>query len=266
MNLFDSERQMAKVPEKIAGEVSKSILKRCVGERLRTLRQLAGLSQSELAERLHIGQGALSRLEKRADLQLSTLRAYVEAVGASLKIEVSFGSDCECLDIFDDGHVDDDQYLLPIFKDEHFRPSRDVVLSIRPRYTSLILEGRKTVELRRRFPQQMPSGTLAFLYSTTPEQALVGTALITKVYKKPIGAIWSKFAKSACVDRGNFEAYFAGLNEGFVLQFENVRSFQRRVGLKELRDRFKFEPPQSFLYARPFLREALLYERSEVPY
>jgi predicted transcriptional regulator/DNA-binding XRE family transcriptional regulator len=257
---------MAKVAKKITSDVSKSSSEKCVGERLRALRLLAGLSQNELAARLHIGQGALSRLEKRSDLQLSTLRSYVESVGASLKIEASFGNAGECLDIFDEGRVDDNQYLLPIFKEEHFRPSRDVVLSIKPHYTSLILKGRKSVELRRRFPAQMPSGTLAFLYSTTPEQAVVGTALIMKVHKKPVKAIWSKFAKSACIDKGDFEAYFAGLHEGFALQFEDVRCFRRAVGLKELRERFSFEPPQSFLYARPFLREALLYERSEVPY
>lgn len=256
---------MAKVAE-IAGDVSRCPTDRCIGERLRALRELAGLTQGDLADRLDMDQGALSRLERRADLQLSTLRAYVESVGAALKIEACFGGARENFDIFDDSRVDDDQYLLPIFKEEHFRPSRDVVLSIKPRYTSLILKGRKTVELRRRFPAQMPSGTLAFLYSTTPEQAVVGTALIKGVHKKPVKTIWTKFGKSACIDKGDFEAYFAGLQEGFVLQFENVRSFRRAVGLKELRDRFSFEPPQSFLYARPFLREALLYERSEIPY
>ncbi len=257
---------MAKIAKMTAGNVSKLDSEKCVGAHLRALRELAGLSQIELATRLNISRGTLSRLEKRDDLQLSTLKAYVEATGALLKIEAFFGSAGEGVCVFDNGCVDDDQYILPIFKAEHFRPSRDVVLSIKPYYTSLILEGRKTVELRRRFPVQMPSGTLAFLYSTTPEQALVGTALIKTVQKKPVKTIWSKFGKSACIDKGDFEAYFAGLDEGFVLQFEDVRSFSRVVGLKELRDRFSFEPPQSFLYARPFLRDALLHERSEVPY
>lgn len=256
---------MAKVVKKIAGDVPKPGREKSVGERLRALRELTGLSQSQLAARLRISQGALSRLEKRADLQLSTMKAYVELLGASLKIEVAFANNAQRLDLFDDTRVDDDQYLLPIFTEEQFRASRDVVLSIKPHYTSLILQGRKTVELRRRFPAQMPSGTLAFLYSTTPDQALVGTAQIAKVHKKPIKMIWSKFSKSACIDKSNFETYFAGLHEGFALEFEDVRTFPRAVGLKELRERFSFEPPQSFLYARPFLREALLYERPEVP-
>lgn len=256
---------MAKAAKGIAINAPEPCSDSCVGDHLRTLRRLAGLSQSTVAARLQIG-GALSRIEKRNDIQLSTLKAYVEAVGAILKIEAYFGTASEQIDIFDDGRVDDNQYMLPNFKEEHFRPSRDVVLSIKPHYTSLILKGYKTVELRRRFPGQMPSGTLAFLYSTTPEQALVGTAMIKKVHKKPLQTIWSKFAKSACIEKHDFEAYFSGLNEGYALQFEDVRSFSRSVGLKELRDRFSFEPPQSFLYARPFLREALLNERPETPH
>ena len=85
---------------------------------------------------------ALSRLEKRDDLQLSTLKAYVEAVGGSLKIEAIFERAGERIDVFDNGRIDDDQYVLPILKDEHFLAGRDVVLSsIKPYYTSLILNG-----------------------------------------------------------------------------------------------------------------------------
>ena len=64
----------------------------CIGQRLRELRTLAGLTQIELAARLGIGQAVLSRLEKRSDLQVSTLRDYVEALGATLRIDAAFDS------------------------------------------------------------------------------------------------------------------------------------------------------------------------------
>ncbi len=63
--------------------------------RLRELRKASELSQVELAERLHVSQNRVSRIEhgdiERA--QLDTLRKYVEAVGGELHIEVSIGDE-----------------------------------------------------------------------------------------------------------------------------------------------------------------------------
>ena len=42
------------------------------------------------AESLGIGQERVSRLEKRSDLLLSTLRSYVEAMGGNLQIVAQF--------------------------------------------------------------------------------------------------------------------------------------------------------------------------------
>jgi predicted transcriptional regulator len=54
------------------------------------LRRAAELTQAELATALHIGQDAISRLEKRSDMMLSTLRRYVEGMGGKLDIVVQF--------------------------------------------------------------------------------------------------------------------------------------------------------------------------------
>lgn len=238
-----------------------------IGERLLELRLLAGLTQTELAKRLGIGQTALSRLEKRSDMQVSTLKAYAEALGARLQIEAAFETiSRSIMGVFDDENIDDDQLVLPNLPGEKFKPHRDVVLSIRPEYSSAILEGRKTVELRRRFSTQIPRGTLAFIYSTTPDRAIVGTAQISGVCRKPVATIWKKYSQYACIKKRDFDSYFAGLNEGYVLHFENARSLRRTVSLQELRERFSFEPPQSFLYAKPILREALIHERTEIPH
>lgn len=159
-----------------------------------------------------------------------------------------------------ESEIDEGQYLLPMFTDNVIKPQHDVVLSIKPQYSSLILEGRKTVELRRRFPMNVPGGTLAFIYSTKPAQAMVGMAQIRSVIRKPIADIWSEFSRTACIDKADFDHYFNGLYNGYVLQFENARALNRTVGLQELRERFSFEPPQSFLYAKPVLIKALTSE------
>jgi DNA-binding XRE family transcriptional regulator len=50
--------------------------------RLAAVRHAANLTQAELAERIGIKQAALSGVENRGDLLLSTLASYLEAVGA----------------------------------------------------------------------------------------------------------------------------------------------------------------------------------------
>jgi transcriptional regulator with XRE-family HTH domain/catechol 2,3-dioxygenase-like lactoylglutathione lyase family enzyme len=55
---------------------------------LRELRALLGVTQEQLAERLGVQQAAVSRLERREDITLSSLRRYVAALGGELEINV----------------------------------------------------------------------------------------------------------------------------------------------------------------------------------
>jgi transcriptional regulator with XRE-family HTH domain len=55
---------------------------------LRELRRLRKLTQARLSRKLKIGQEGVSRIEKRSDLYISTLRSYVEGVGGRLSLVV----------------------------------------------------------------------------------------------------------------------------------------------------------------------------------
>lgn len=57
---------------------------------LKDLRQAMARTQEELATTLHIGQDSVSRLEKRSDMLLSTLRSYIEAMGGKLELVAQF--------------------------------------------------------------------------------------------------------------------------------------------------------------------------------
>jgi transcriptional regulator with XRE-family HTH domain len=57
---------------------------------LREVRRLRKLTQARLSKKLKIGQEGVSRIEKRTDLYLSTLRSYVEGVGGKLSLVVEF--------------------------------------------------------------------------------------------------------------------------------------------------------------------------------
>jgi hypothetical protein len=57
---------------------------------LHQLRQALKLSQEKVAEELGVTQAAVSRLEHRPDLFVSTLRRFIEAMGGELEVRAHF--------------------------------------------------------------------------------------------------------------------------------------------------------------------------------
>src|ERR1700704_3154275 len=57
---------------------------------LAQLRTAHRLSQAALGEILHVEQPAVAKLEKRADMYVSTLRRFIEAMGGELEITARF--------------------------------------------------------------------------------------------------------------------------------------------------------------------------------
>lgn len=57
---------------------------------LEELRGAKRLTQADMAEMLDVPQSSISRIERRADMYLSTLREYVHSVGGELQIQAVF--------------------------------------------------------------------------------------------------------------------------------------------------------------------------------
>ena len=57
---------------------------------LKDLRKAAEQTQADLAAALGVGQDTISRLEKRSDMLLSTLRLYIESLGGKLQLVAQF--------------------------------------------------------------------------------------------------------------------------------------------------------------------------------
>lgn len=58
---------------------------------LAQVRRAVGLTQVQMAEALRLGQGDISRIEQRANVQLSTLARFIEATGGRLRITAVYG-------------------------------------------------------------------------------------------------------------------------------------------------------------------------------
>lgn len=57
---------------------------------LHELRKAQKLSQQSLAKALNINQAAVSKMERRTDMYISTLRDYIRAMGGELEIIATF--------------------------------------------------------------------------------------------------------------------------------------------------------------------------------
>ena len=57
---------------------------------LQELRHARNLSQEQLAQTLSVKQAAVSKLEKRANMYISTLRNFIKAMGGDLEIIAKF--------------------------------------------------------------------------------------------------------------------------------------------------------------------------------
>jgi transcriptional regulator with XRE-family HTH domain len=79
LNSTQRKKVAARAAELIAEEMS-----------LRELRKARKLTQSRVAKALGITQDSVSRLEKRSDLLLSTLRKTIKAMGGDVRIVAQF--------------------------------------------------------------------------------------------------------------------------------------------------------------------------------
>lgn len=57
---------------------------------LNELRRALGLSQKALAEKLHVQQPSIAKMERRTDMYISTLREHIKAMGGELEVVARF--------------------------------------------------------------------------------------------------------------------------------------------------------------------------------
>ena len=101
---FKTLRKKMSLPaRKAAAAKTKEMLKEMP---LQELRQAHQMSQERLAELLLTKQANISRIERRTDMYISTLRSYIEAMGGKLDIIAKFPDGEVYINQFEDIHRD----------------------------------------------------------------------------------------------------------------------------------------------------------------
>jgi DNA-binding XRE family transcriptional regulator len=83
--------------------IDQGVAERVSGLKLAELRRARHMTQETLAQTMGAAQSDISRIEHNADVYMSTLRKYVQAMGGRLELSVTFGGGQEyTIDQFQD--------------------------------------------------------------------------------------------------------------------------------------------------------------------
>lgn len=125
-----------------------------------------------------------------------------------------------------------------------------VVVSIKPKYVQAIAAGKKTVELRRKFPS-VKAGMWLVVYATLPVGAVVGMASIAEVDRRSPGELWEAHQQSVGVSKSVFDQYFDGCEEGHAVRLGEFRPLTP-TSVEQMAEILPgFRPPQSYRYMGP---------------
>lgn len=125
--------------------------------------------------------------------------------------------------------------------------NQDVLLSVRPQYANLLVDGVKTVELRRKFPTDLKPGTKCLIYSSSPTQRVIGECKIASVRKLSLADLWKVSAVEAMISWDDFDSYFTGLEHGYAVRVYGPLRYEQPKELKKVAGN-QVKPPQSYRY------------------
>lgn len=121
---------------------------------------------------------------------------------------------------------------------------RVALLSIHPRHANAILDGRKSVELRR--VPVSDDTTHVIVYATAPIGAIVGWFEVAGVDLAAPSRIWNDHRTACGITRREFRSYFEGARTAAAIRVRRSHRLAEPLSLDTLPGVKR--PPQSFQY------------------
>ncbi|WP_255606085.1 ASCH domain-containing protein [Mycolicibacterium xanthum] len=117
-------------------------------------------------------------------------------------------------------------------------------MSVHPRFAEAIMDGRKKVEFRKR--PLADDVTVVWVYATTPIQRIIGYFEIDAVHAAKPADLWRQFAAVGCIDRVDFDRYYAGATTGAGIAIRKAVRLDVPAPIADLLP--SGVPPQSYAY------------------
>lgn len=119
-----------------------------------------------------------------------------------------------------------------------------VLLSIKPEFAHKIFEGSKKFEFRKQVFKDT-SVKKVIVYSSSPEQKVIGEFEIETILDDTPDKIWIQTRLYSGISRKFFKSYFEGRDKAYAIK---VASTKRYLKQKSLADFNIHTAPQSFAY------------------
>ncbi len=134
------------------------------------------------------------------------------------------------------------------------RKNKNVLaVAIAPKFAYAILAGKKSVEFRRNGAPTNISHIV--LYSTKPDQKVIGYCKIRECIVASPSILWQEFGKYGGIDKDDFNSYYEGRPLGKCYIIEKSFEFVQPILLSNCKS-FK-SAPQSYVYMAQFEWENL---------
>ena len=100
--------------------------------------------------------------------------------------------------------------------------NRAAILSILPIYATAILDGTKTVELRKS-SKGLRSGDVVLMYVTAPDKCFSFWWRIANVEELSVEEMWRRHQSRICIDHDAYLSYFSACTRAFGLHVGELR-------------------------------------------
>lgn len=121
----------------------------------------------------------------------------------------------------------------------------NVLLSIKPKYANAILNGEKEYEFRKVIFRKRGIEKV-YIYSSSPVKKIVGAFVVGDIIADHPRRIWKKCRNKSGIQKGDFFAYFNGIEKGYAIKIDELEIFEDPIDPRSILE--DFVPPQSFCY------------------
>ena len=118
-----------------------------------------------------------------------------------------------------------------------------ILISVKPQYANCLVDGIKTIELRKSFPLDLAVGTKLYIYSSSPGQRVIGDCEIASVEKLTLDKLWARCIVEAMISWEEFQLYYTGKVEGIAITIQKPRRYLSPLKLQKFTDRTIIRPP-----------------------
>ena len=122
-----------------------------------------------------------------------------------------------------------------------------LILSIKPEYAQNVLEGKKTVEIRRKFAKKW-IGHKAALYASGDKKALVGEATIFDVVAASPSQIWKLYGHEIGCSKDDFDNYTSMGYQVYAIVLSDIQPYNSYIPITQISHLIHKDltPPQSY--------------------